>query len=237
MRNQARRCAAGSLEGPHGCVPLRRGALVDRLDAHCALLERGLPRMRIEQAQRQSVDTVVEVERDEHHVARYALRALHHHHGVAAARHQARIAHVLDAEFIRRVGVDLHVGDRRVLIAVADLAGLGPGVEMLDHASAVQPERKLVVGALVVLDVGQREEPRLAIGIGEDTVGVEPRRTAFVALAHRPLDAAGGLDLRVGHAGDVEIPTASLGELFHLLERGLRRRRPVHRAALSKPLC
>src|SRR4051812_22534836 len=53
-------------------VQTRGFLLIGFLDAHRILFERRLPRIRIEQAQGQAVHAVMEVKRDEQHVAAHA---------------------------------------------------------------------------------------------------------------------------------------------------------------------
>jgi len=189
--------------------------------------------MRIEQAERQAVYAFMVMKRDKHHVARYALRALHHHHGITAARGQACIAAMPDAEPGGCIRIHLHVGRRAELVAIADLAGTGAGMKVFHHATGIQPERVFLIGPFVVIDKRQGDQLGLAAGVLKYSVRVEALRTfGCRVLVAGPLDAATGLDLVVTHAGIIQ--QAALRQRFQFVEYTLGGFREIDLAALFK---
>ena len=170
--------------------------------------------MGIEQAEGQPVGAVVKVKRQKDHVLRHPLGRLGHHHRVGAARYQADILPPLNTHLGTEIGVDLDKRDRAVLVVVADLAGLGATVPMLDQATGIEPDGIFLIRHLIVIDKRQRDQLRLAVRVAEaGRFGVEAlaafwRRLppGHLLLGVGPLDATALFDQLVVHAGDIRQP-------------------------------
>ena len=82
---------------------------------------------------------------------------------------------------------------------------------LLHHAAAVPPERKIITGGLVVVAPLHRKQLRPAVGIGKDTVAVNPLRSLVLSLSQRPLLTARREDTLVTHTAEVKVAWAAVG--------------------------
>ena len=148
-------------------------SLVNLLDTHSALFKGGLTGVWVMQPEGQTVDTIVEVKRDKHHIARYAMCQLSQHHGIPASGNEPHIGLMANTKFFSCVRVDFHIGCWTEFVAVANFSGAGSRVEVLNHTTAIAPERVIVIRFLVIVAEDNRNQVGLAIRGLEFAIGIK----------------------------------------------------------------
>src|SRR4051812_46313232 len=137
----------------------------------------------------------------------------------AAARHDVDLVLRLQPEHPCIPRVHLDPGVRRQALEDRHLAGLRPRMPVLDCATGIEYERKILVRLFGKRLPGRRDQVGAATLGLEDALAIETTARAGIriALTERPLDATVLLDRVIGHARVVA--QAALRHALPLVER------------------